>query len=89
MTRQAQQPTKSSWIRETLQGVPSDWEVRPLDALISSDAPICYGILMPGLNISGGIPVVKVKDPRRPPQIPPPVAGSKSPTREATGRGAS
>jgi type I restriction enzyme, S subunit len=33
-----------------------------LDSLVLSDAPICYGILMPGSDTPGGIPVVKVRD---------------------------
>lgn len=34
----------------------------PLDSFVSKDAPICYGILKPGNNHSGGVPVVKVKN---------------------------
>jgi type I restriction enzyme S subunit len=30
--------------------------------LVAADAPICYGILMPGRDTEGGIPVVKVRD---------------------------
>ncbi len=33
-----------------------------LGALVASDAPICYGILMPGVHTEGGVPVVKVRD---------------------------
>lgn len=33
-----------------------------LDSLVSQASPICYGILMPGDNVEGGIPVVKVRD---------------------------
>lgn len=33
-----------------------------LDSLIEPDAPICYGILMPGADTPGGIPVIKVRD---------------------------
>lgn len=33
-----------------------------LNDCISSDAPICYGILKPGPEVSGGVPVVKVKN---------------------------
>lgn len=33
-----------------------------LDSLVVPDAPICYGILMPGADTQGGIPVVKVRD---------------------------
>jgi len=33
-----------------------------LDELVLRDAPICYGILMPGKHFDGGIPVIKVRD---------------------------
>ena len=33
-----------------------------LNDFVSSDGPICYGILMPGSHIENGIPVVKVKN---------------------------
>jgi type I restriction enzyme S subunit len=34
----------------------------PLDSAIEQGRPICYGILMPGLGVGNGIPVVKVRD---------------------------
>lgn len=34
----------------------------PLDSAIEQGRPICYGILMPGLGVENGIPVVKVRD---------------------------
>ena len=34
----------------------------PLDHLVRSDRPICYGILMPGTGHEGGVPVIKVRD---------------------------
>lgn len=33
-----------------------------LAALVLPEAPICYGILMPGADTEGGVPVVKVRD---------------------------
>lgn len=33
-----------------------------LDSAIEQGRPICYGILMPGLGVEDGIPVVKVRD---------------------------
>ena len=42
--------------------IPADWEIEQLGGCIRSDAPICYGILMPGEHISGGVLVVKVRD---------------------------
>lgn len=40
----------------------SPWNLRPLDEWVEPSAPICYGILMPGPDYPGGIPIVKVKD---------------------------
>ncbi|MGP5647381.1 restriction endonuclease subunit S [Psychrobacter celer] len=34
----------------------------PLNDFVSTDAPICYGILKPGNHIENGVPVVKVKN---------------------------
>jgi type I restriction enzyme S subunit len=33
-----------------------------LGSLVAPDAPICYGILMPGADMEGGVPVVKVRN---------------------------
>lgn len=33
-----------------------------LDTLVLPDAPICYGILMPGKHLPDGVPVIKVRD---------------------------
>ena len=30
--------------------------------VVATDRPICYGILMPGVHVRGGVPVIKVKD---------------------------
>lgn len=38
------------------------WEVAFLDDCVLPNAPICYGILMPGPHCAGGVPVVKVRD---------------------------
>ena len=42
--------------------VPAEYEVKILDHCVKSDAPICYGILMPGTGHDNGVPVIKVKD---------------------------
>ena len=34
----------------------------PLDSFVSRDGPICYGILKPGNDFPGGIPVIKVRN---------------------------
>ena len=34
----------------------------PLDSFVDSRAPICYGILKPGIHQPGGVPVIKVKN---------------------------
>ena len=36
--------------------------VQKLDDFVEDDRPICYGILMPGEEIVGGVPVIKVRD---------------------------
>jgi len=33
-----------------------------LSEIVEDDAPICYGILMPGSHFQGGVPVIKVKN---------------------------
>lgn len=42
--------------------IPKSWEVKRLAELVEPNSPICYGILMPGQHVEGGVPVVKVKD---------------------------
>ena len=42
--------------------IPVEWEVRSLGQCVRADAPICYGILMPGQGVDNGVPVIKVKD---------------------------
>ena len=42
--------------------IPVEWEVRSLRQCVRADAPICYGILMPGQGVDNGVPVIKVKD---------------------------
>ncbi len=37
-------------------------KLRALNDLVVDGAPICYGILMPGEDTEGGVPVVKVRD---------------------------
>lgn len=42
--------------------IPVEWEVVKLEQCVLFNAPICYGILMPGSGYDNGIPVIKVKD---------------------------
>ena len=42
--------------------IPVEWELRSLGQCVRADAPICYGILMPGQGVDNGVPVIKVKD---------------------------
>ena len=42
--------------------IPAEWEFRSLSQCVRVDAPICYGILMPGQGVDNGVPVIKVKD---------------------------
>lgn len=51
--RRGYRETKFGWI-------PEGWIRGLLDDCVRSDAPICYGILMPGAHTPGGVPVIKV-----------------------------
>ena len=42
--------------------IPVEWQLRSMVQCVRSDAPICYGILMPGQGVDNGVPVIKVKD---------------------------
>lgn len=42
--------------------VPNGWEVKKLEDLCASDAPITYGVLKPGEYCSNGIPLLQIKD---------------------------
>lgn len=49
--------------RQTEAGpVPDNWCIKSLEECVLPDAPICYGILMPGRHCHGGVPVIKVRD---------------------------
>ncbi len=45
--------------------VPDGWRTVALNECIAPEAPICYGILMPGKHVPNGVPVVKVRDVER------------------------
>lgn len=42
--------------------MPAVWGAIQLDECIEAGRPICYGILMPGKGLPGGVPVIKVKN---------------------------
>ena len=42
--------------------IPMEWDVSIINECVQADAPICYGILMPGAFYDGGVPVIKVKN---------------------------
>jgi len=42
--------------------IPVEWKLETLNKCVRPDAPICYGILMPGQEHDGGVPVIKVKN---------------------------
>ena len=42
--------------------LPSDWKKIDLHDCVRPEAPICYGILMPGKSVDDGVPVIKVRD---------------------------
>lgn len=33
-----------------------------IEDMVKSDRPVTYGIVKPGTNVEGGVPVVRVKD---------------------------
>lgn len=41
---------------------PPDWTSVPLESLLKSSADLTYGIVQPGPDTAGGIPIVRVKD---------------------------
>ncbi len=42
--------------------VPSDWPDFPLNDLLDPARPICYGVVQPGLERQGGVPLIRVQD---------------------------
>jgi type I restriction enzyme, S subunit len=43
-------------------GVPTHWQIVPLMRLVPDDRPIMYGIVLPGPDYPGGVPIVKGGD---------------------------
>ena len=41
--------------------IPDDWEVSHLGSLVSETAPIRYGVVQIGPDVSGGVPIVPIK----------------------------
>jgi type I restriction enzyme S subunit len=56
------QPMSHGYKRTEVGVIPEDWRAEYLDECVQPDAPICYGILMPGEHCNHGVPVVKVRD---------------------------
>lgn len=52
----------NAWLNEELTELATHGEAAALNELIDPKRPICYGILMPGDHVAGGVPVVKVRD---------------------------
>ncbi len=52
----------SGFHRTSLEATPEDWERRPLCELARKGAPICYGIVQPGADVEGGVPVIAIRD---------------------------
>jgi type I restriction enzyme S subunit len=42
--------------------VPINWPVFPLTELIDPARPLCYGVVQPGQEINGGVPLIRVQD---------------------------
>ena len=54
-------PMKDSGI-EWLGQLPAHWTISPLMRLVEPDRPIMYGIVLPGPDFEGGVPIVKGGD---------------------------
>ena len=61
LLKQADELVKSQFI-ELIQPFFEEGRTEPMNSLIRPDRPVTYGILKPGTDIPGGIPVVRVKD---------------------------
>jgi type I restriction enzyme S subunit len=42
--------------------IPTDWDVQSLGELIDPSRPLCYGVVQPGHEAKGGIPLIRVQD---------------------------
>jgi type I restriction enzyme S subunit len=58
----AAEEVRRQHLTDRMQTIAKTGAAVPLDSLVESGRPICYGILMPGLDTEGGVPVVKVRD---------------------------
>ena len=54
----AMQDTRNAFLRR----IPAGWQVRPLMHLTDEERPIMYGIVLPGPDFPGGVPIVKGGD---------------------------
>ncbi len=42
--------------------IPREWEIKPLEECVRSEAPITYGIVQAGPHIEGGVPYIRTGD---------------------------
>ena len=54
--------SKSDTVHQIDNLIPEDCNIDYLENLVVEDAPICYGIVQPGLSVEDGIPMLAIKD---------------------------
>ncbi len=54
--------SKSDVVHQIDSLIPEEWNIDYLENLVLEDAPICYGIVQPGLSVEDGIPTLAIKD---------------------------
>lgn len=42
--------------------VPASWQVVDLEQVINPARPLCYGVVQPGVEVPGGVPLIRVQD---------------------------
>jgi type I restriction enzyme, S subunit len=53
---------RSSRKDRATESIPHDWHSSQLQELVRRDSPICYGIVQPGPNVVGGVPVLAIRN---------------------------
>jgi type I restriction enzyme, S subunit len=54
--------TRTLHLDDDEMSIPAGWKDRSLSDLIDPDRPLCYGVVQPGDEVSGGIPLIRVQD---------------------------
>lgn len=62
LTRAREAPLKDGTPRAGFPTLPADWAYVPFNNLIDQERPIAYGVLVPGPETQGGVPLVRIAD---------------------------